>query len=215
MQREIADLDFMTYAKFNKDMESFFTSIGYAPDKWFISFHGGKRHIYKHSLYGYAVDVFFDKLEMCHTIDFSGRLELDSPTIALSDLLLQKLQIVHLADKDIKDSIVLLREHDIGETDLETINAKHMAKLLASDWGFYHSLTTNLVEVKRSLRDYDVLSDEDRTDVAVKIDKIIAYLENEPKSASWKFRSRIGTRMKWYEEVDDRKPPTKNVGNWS
>jgi hypothetical protein len=41
-------------------------------------------------------------------LDFRGRLELDSPTISLVDLLLSKLQIQRITEKDIKDMIAIL-----------------------------------------------------------------------------------------------------------
>ena len=80
------------------------------------------------------VDVFFDRLDMNHIIDFKNRLELDFPTISLADLLLEKMQIVQINEKDIKDTIILLREHPVEDPDKETINANYVASLLAEDW---------------------------------------------------------------------------------
>jgi hypothetical protein len=105
--------------------------------------------------------------------------------------------------KDLKDCLVLIRSHDVGETDEETINAKYIAKLLSNDWGFYYTATTNLKKVKDSLGNYPALTKDDKEPVKKRIDKLIDYIEKEPKSVRWKFRAKIGTRTKWYNEVEE------------
>ena len=197
-----SDIDFMSIRESRKRVPSFFQERGYIPDKAVMAIFGQKRHIY----YGTEIpmiDVFFDKLEMCHTIDFRGRLELDSPTISLADLLLEKMQIVKINPKDVKDTIVLLREHDTGEDNDETVNCRHIAKLLSKDWGFYYTVTTNLKEIKERLPTLEALSEEDILDVGSKIDKILEAIEREPKSLGWKMRAKIGTKKKWYQEVEE------------
>jgi hypothetical protein len=63
------------------------------------------------------VDVFFDKLLVAnHPIDFKGRLELDYPTITVTDMLLEKIQMWEaFSVKDLKDCLLLLKAHSIGE----------------------------------------------------------------------------------------------------
>jgi hypothetical protein len=65
----------------------------------------GARHAYLHGDNGLNVDVFADELYFCHRIPFKGRLDLDSPTICTTDLLLEKMQIVEINLKDFKDTI--------------------------------------------------------------------------------------------------------------
>jgi hypothetical protein len=70
---------------------------------------------------------------MNHIVAFRNRLELDSPTITLADLLLEKLQIVQLTEKDVKDTLVLLREHPVGTNENETVDGACVVKILADD----------------------------------------------------------------------------------
>jgi hypothetical protein len=42
-----------------------------------------------------------------HVVKFQNRLHVDSPTIPLAELALEKLQIVHLNEKDVKDMLML------------------------------------------------------------------------------------------------------------
>jgi hypothetical protein len=150
------------------------------------------------------VEVFFDKLEMNHTINFNKRLEADSPTLPLSELLLQKLQIVKINEKDVKDVIVLLRAHDLGETDNDTINLKALCQAgLLSNWGFYYTVRTNLKKIADYTSVYDVLTENDIKIVNDRINRILRYLVEQPKSLSWKLRARIGPEKKWYNDVED------------
>lgn len=129
-------------------------------------------------------------------------MELDFPTITPSDLLLEKMQIVQITEKDLKDTMILLREHEIKEHENDVINTKYIAKLLSNDWEFYYTVTTNLKKTKEFLNFFDALTDEDKNIISEKIDKLLDYIEREPKSLKWKARAKIGTRKKWYREVE-------------
>ena len=202
-KQEFTDIDFISYRKSANPLERFFTSIGYPPNRGakLMGVVWASRHIYD-APRGFHVDVFFDKLEFSHTLDFKGRLELDSPTIPLPDLLLEKMQIHKINEKDIKDSIVLLRAHNVGSSGNETIDADYIANLLARDWGFYYTVTTNLGKIRELMPSYDSLTDEDRADVNAKLDTLLARIEQEPKSGGWKMRAKVGTKKKWYTDVD-------------
>lgn len=104
-------MDFITYSKFRPLTKKLSVDLGYEP---YISLMltgatGRHRQIFNDKEGNKAIDVFLNKLEICHVIDYSKRLELDSPTVPLAELLLQKLQIVQTNEKDIQDTIILLR----------------------------------------------------------------------------------------------------------
>jgi len=203
LERTLSDLDFAAYSKQAQDVRGLFVDMGYTPNERVNALLEGKRQIYLDKERGWTADVFFDRLEMCHTIDFRGRLKLDYPTITLSDILLEKMQIVALAEKDIKDTIVLLREHLVGEEEKETVNCGYIAKLLADDWGFYHTTTTNLGKVRNFLSELTTLTEQDREDVTSKINETLKRVEAEPKTLRWRMRARVGTSRKWYREVEE------------
>jgi hypothetical protein len=140
---------------------------------------------------------------MSHVIDFTGRLEQDYPTIPLADLLLEKTQIVKINEKDIKDTLLLLRTHDIGNDDKDVINASWIAHTLKDDWGFWYTVTTNLNKVNAYKNQYDWLSTEDRAIIESRINKLLSAIEAEPKTSRWRFRARIGTKKKWYNDVEE------------
>jgi len=200
MNRLLTDLDFMSYRKHRLDTIKLFRDLGYTLDQEMLIL---SERLKFHNSEGPDADVFMDELKMSHTINFENRLSLDSPTISLADLLLEKMQIAQINEKDIKDTIVLLREHEIGGEEPETIDSGYVASLLAKDWGFYYTVTTNLKKVVEFLPKYQALSDHDTRDLSMKVSKVLDNIEAAPKSTKWKMRSRVGTRSKWYEDVEE------------
>ena len=203
-QQEYTDLDFMSYSKFRKKMKGFFLELGYPRRPPTMSSAATQRQIYFQPKGWFYVDVFYDKLLAAnHPLDFRGRLEIDSPTITPTDLLLEKVQIVFPDEKDVKDSMLLLRAHEISHQEEENkISAKFIANKLGSDWGFWYTVTTNLKGLKQRVGDDEKLTGEEKQDLTSKIDKLLTVIESEPKSTGWKLRSVIGAKRKWYNPVE-------------
>jgi hypothetical protein len=199
------DIDFMGYSKEQVNADRMFRNLGYEPDPCvaFSQEYGIQRLIYHDRAQGIIAEIFQDKLRMAHTLDFLGRLELDSPTISLVDLLLSKLQIQQITEKDIKDMIALLDEHGLGSGDREKVNINYLLKLTSDDWGLYYTAKNNLSVVREWVGRMEVLDASVRQDVDAKLEDMINRMEAEPKSTRWKLRAKIGTRVRWYEEVGD------------
>jgi hypothetical protein len=149
------------------------------------------------------VDVFYEKLDFCHTIYWKDRLEVDSPTIPLAELLLEKMQIVKINEKDVIDTIMLLLEHPLAEGDHESINIKRVAKLCADDWGLWRTTTMNLDKVQKLAQGYEQLTTEQKNKIDSQVKTAVTRLEAEPKPLGWKLRARVGDRVKWYKDVDE------------
>ncbi|MBN2050640.1 MAG: hypothetical protein JW760_09365 [Spirochaetales bacterium] len=201
-KKVFTDIDFVAYGKHRIKLLKFFEKQGYQINQRLLYHYGKTRQIY----YGPKipmVEIFYDKLSMNHEIDYAGRLEKDFPTLPPAELLLQKLQMVHMNEKDIKDAVVLVRAHPVGPGDENMINTEVLTGTLSGDWGFYHTSVENLGKIRDSLTRYDVLSDDDRKVVAERLDLLLAGLEEAPKSLKWKMRAKLGTKKKWYNEVDD------------
>jgi hypothetical protein len=211
-EQEYTDLDFMSYAKFRDPLRKFFESIGYRKRRTTLSSAATQRHIYFHPDGWFFADVFFGKLLAAnHPIDFRGRLELDSPTISLADLLLEKLQIVSFTEKDLKDTLVLLRAHVLSDGQApEAIDARYIASLLSKNWGFWYTVTTNLKGLRKAVSEMTDLNETEKNDITSKIGKLLEIIDNEPKTAGWKMRSVIGTKKRWYNPVET----TETVGEF-
>jgi hypothetical protein len=149
------------------------------------------------------VDVFYEKLDFCHVVPWNGRLEVDSPTIPLAEMLLEKMQIVKINEKDVIDTIMLLLEHPLGDGDQETINMQRVAGLCSSDWGLWRTVTMNLGKVEQLAQAYPQLEGDHKVHVASQVQAALARIEAEPKSMAWRLRSRVGDRVKWYKDVEE------------
>ena len=203
MNRSLTDLDFMTLSKYAQHIPDLFLSLGFEANERVNTLYGLRRQIYDDPKSGRHVDIFVDKLTFCHELDLTRRLEIDPTTLTLADLLLEKMQIVKIGEKDIKDTIILLLEHELGDSDSETVNVKHVTKLLANDWGWYYTVTTNLQKVKDYTDALAMLGSDEKQTVKGRIGTLLERIEKEDKSMKWKFRAKAGAKVKWYADVDD------------
>ena len=203
MGRAYTDIDFGAYGRQSKQIQELMTSLGYAENREVYIVSEGARAIFDKPETGLHVDVFYEKLDFCHTIYWKDRLEVDSPTIPLTELLLEKMQIVKINEKDVIDTIMLLLEHPLGDIDKETINVKLAAQLCANDWGLWRTTTMNLDKVRQLAQNYEQLSPEQKSKVTAQVDQILVRLEKESKPLAWRLRDRVGDRVKWYKDVDE------------
>ena len=203
MGRAYTDIDFAGYKKQAKEVKVLMAGLGYVEDREVFIVSEGDRSIFNNTDTGLHVDVFYDKLDFCHVISWTGRLEVDTPTIPLAEMLLEKMQIVKINEKDVIDTIMLLMEHPLGNKDDETINIARVAQLCAKDWGLWRTTTMNLDKVRQLVQSYDQLSQDQKAHVVAQVSSALEYMEAEPKNTAWKLRARVGDRVKWYKEVDE------------
>lgn len=194
----MTDLDFAGYCHQKLKIAKLMKELGYSIREDMLIHEG--RYFFQHPIDRRRVDVFLDKLSMNHKIDFEGRLEREYPTIPLADLLLEKMQIVQITEKDIKDALLLLRANEVASDD-DGINASYVADVLSRDWGFYYTAMTNLKKLLGFARSYAVLTEEDRRVIEARIESLIKAVELKPKSSSWRLRARLGPSIRWYNEV--------------
>jgi len=225
--QEYTDIDFMSYGKQRNKVKELFAEFGYAKRKATLSSAASNRQIYYHPKGWFYIDVFFDKLIVAnHPIDFKRRLELDYPTITVTDMLLEKIQMWEaFSAKDLKDCLLLLKVHNVKENgEKESIDASYIAKLLSQDWGFWYTATTNLQKLTRFTTEIDKLGSEigvdpkqiekkDRKEIAQRIETLLNRIDEQPKSFGWKMRSRVGTKKRWYEPVE-RPETVGGFGIW-
>jgi len=201
--RVYTDFDFASYRRFFPDLQRLFAGLGYQEDKMVSRLFGESRMLFHDPAHGRHIDVFFDRLHFSHTIPLDGRLEADSPTLPLAELLLEKLQIAHINEKDVIDTIMLLREHPVGPGDDDTINLDVVTGLTSRDWGLWRTVTGNLAIVEDRLSAYPQLAAADREVVTDRLRALRQAIDRAPKTAAWKVRAVVGERLKWYEDVEE------------
>ncbi len=203
MGRAYTDIDLAAYKTQTREVQALMAGLGYREVRDVFIFSEGFRSIFHHPDHPIHVDVFYDKLDFCHTIFWNGRLEIDSPTIPLSEMLLEKMQIVKICEKDVIDTIMLLLEHPLGDHDREVINIQRIAQLCAKDWGLWRTITMNLEKVGQLTKTYPQLDEEQKTYIRKQIEQALSLINAEPKTMTWRLRARVGDRVKWYKDVDE------------
>ncbi|WXG46786.1 MAG: hypothetical protein WED05_09045 [Candidatus Atabeyarchaeum deiterrae] len=202
LTRTYADIDLVGHAKQDRDIKNILTDMGFEPNKRFNALHGRKRLQFWDTKKKIDIDIFLDVFEMCHKLDLKNRIEIDEYTVPLEDLLITKLQIVKINEKDIRDTIAILNDHEFGKKDNDMIDIGYIAKLCSEDWGLYKTLTTNAEKISKFVDDY-ALKDEHMRTIKTRIKTFAKRLEDEPKSMRWRMRDRVGEKVKWYEDVEE------------
>jgi hypothetical protein len=194
LTREYKDLDFATTKKASGDAQKLLRRLGYEPHVGFNAMNSRERLLFFDEPNARQVDVFVGSFRMCHEIPLEKRLDVDAHTVPLAELLLTKLQIIELNEKDVRDAVALLLEHEVGDDD-SGLNSARVAALCAEDWGLWRTITRNLESVQQHLGGYDV----DREMVSTRLAHLQERIEEAPKSRGWRLRGRVGERKRWYE----------------
>lgn len=194
LTRDYQDLDFATSKKSAGDLQKLLRDMGYEPHLGFNAMNGRERLLFYDDPNQRQVDVFVSSFRMCHEIPLEKRLTVDEDTVPLAELLLTKLQIIELNEKDVRDTIALLVEHEVTDDD-QGVNGTRVGSLCADDWGLWRTISHNLERLGQHVGDYDV----DAETVSTRVSLILERIEVAPKSRSWRLRAKIGERKRWYE----------------
>lgn len=205
LRREYADLDLAvtTQSGHRRALTNLMLSLGYEPEEQFNALHGSSRLHFNAVTSGHHVDVFVDAVRMCHVIDFRQRLHLLQETLTPTDLLLTKLQIVRLNEKDVKDAIALLHDVRLAAGTDDAIDVTYLEQVWGADWSLWRTSQLTLTHLRAAAPS---LLDEAPTE---RVRGVIAQLEQilavGRKSFRWKVRSQVGDRIRWYDEPEDVK----------
>jgi hypothetical protein len=198
LARSYRDIDFAARSADGQRLTGLFMAAGYEADAEFNALHGRHRMFFWDPRNRREADVFLDRFAMCHTMDFRERLELGQHTLPVSDLLLFKLQVIDTNEKDYKDAIALLADHPLTP---DGIDARHIARFLSGDWGWWRTVTLILERIESYARELHQLAQRDQ--VVNNIAGLREAIHAEPKSGKWKLRARIGERKRWYEVPEE------------
>ena len=212
LAREYADIDYVGYHKQSRDIRRLFEDLGYVPNRRFNALQGRTRLMYFHPEEECDVDVFLDVFDMCHKLSFVGRLHLDDYTIPLPEMLLTKLQVVKMNEKDLKDIFTILSDLELGSPGEEgVIDQEYILDLCCNDWGWYRTLTDSVDKCIEMAPNY--LQEPRRGAVVGKLQRLRRQMEDRPKSLRWQMRARVGEKVRWYKLPDEiDKPKDKTEG---
>jgi hypothetical protein len=205
-QRPGQDIDFACPGKTRRQVADHLEQAGCEPDKRFNNLNGD-RQMYFTAPSGRPIDVMVDKLSMCHTLDLRPSFGTASPALEPADLLLSKLQIVELNAKDAHDIFHLLSGVPVArDTAGPAIDPDRFGSVLASDWGWWRTVTGSLGKLPSLLAEKpDLVPPRPRFDPLAQARQLQDVADTVPKGLKWKLRANIGDKVRWYElpeEVD-------------
>ena len=214
-QRAGQDMDFACLAKGRKNVVAYLERSGCQPDKRFNNLNGD-RQMYFNAPSGRPIDVMVDRLVMCHTLDFRPSFGSLPLTVDAIDVLLSKLQIFELNEKDAWDIFHLLSGVRVssggdggagdGDGSGATLDTGRFARLLGADWGWWRTVTGNLAKLPGLAAEKPQLVPAGAPfDPLAQARQLEEVAQQAPKGVKWKLRANVGDRVRWYElpeEVD-------------
>jgi hypothetical protein len=230
-ERDHGDVDLIGHRRDSRRIADLLAGLGYREDLHVLQATGGRQLQFRRPCRHGAnwaqyqphdedhVDVFLDTFKMDHAIDLSERLHLDDYTISPTDVLLIKLQMARLEEKDERDAFTLLSDLELSEVKTESggaegggtadqpgagaVDVSYIARLCGENWGLYHDVVTNLANLQSRLGEYGVgppVEDKVRAALA----RLEGAVEGEPKSTAWRLRAKVGTHLPWRNLVEEQ-----------
>jgi hypothetical protein len=204
--RERQDLDLASVSAARSQLTEFLIERGHEPDKRFNALYGHKQLFFS-APDGVAVDVLIDQLDMCHVLSFRDRIERMPTTLDVTDLVLSKLQIVELNEKDVQDVLYLLSAYEVRDGDeVGAIGLDRMIEVVNDDWGWWRTLTGNLEHIRDLATggSATLIPANATCDAVSQIDALVRAARETPKTLRWRMRATIGDRKRWYRLPEEQ-----------
>ncbi len=196
------DIDFACLSKGRKATAAFLEDAGCVPDRRFNNLNGD-RQMYFTAPSGRPIDVMVDRLTMCHVLDFRPGYGRQPLTLDAVDILLSKLQIVELNEKDARDIMQLLSGLPAGpaSTSAEpSLDTGRFGQVVAADWGWWRTVTANLDKLPGLAADKpELVPAGGGYDPVAQAGHLAEVAQSVPKGMKWKLRANVGDRVRWYE----------------
>jgi len=206
-ERDYSDIDMVGLSKHFEGIQRVFAELGYVENKDVLVESGGDRLQFITRDGREHIDVFMDKFDMDHdVIDLKERLNIEKYTISLSDILLTKIQIHFLNEKDVRDILTLFKDCRLGERDEPgVLNLKYIAGKCADDWGLYYDILVNIDKCLNLMDNYTI-SEGEKERIREGLLKLKQLIIDVPKTKKWLKRSKKRVKKPWWNiiEAEDR-----------
>ena len=200
LARAFSDLDVATDRRSAGELGPVLEAVGYVGERRFNALHGHRRQLFV-APGGRHIDVFVGEFAMCHALSLTDRLAAHDETIPLADLLLTKLQVAELNDKDVTDVVALLLDHELAVRE-PGLDVERVTKLLGQDWGWWRTASANLGTVRSLVATLPLPPEASRL-ARARLDELLGRIDAAPKTRRWRLRARIGDRMPWRDEPEE------------
>jgi len=202
LPRQLKDIDLVTQPGDGRRVARLLAELDYVGEEMFNALRGDRRQLFYDRVNGRQLDVFVGEFSMCHSLPIADRLDRHPYTVPVAELLLTKLQIVELNERDERDIYTLCYHHDVGAGLSDDIESDVVGELCASDWGLWRTCKGTIERCRVDLHQYD-LDDSTRDLIEDRLRRLWEESDAVPKTGGWKRRSRLGDRKRWYQEPEE------------
>jgi hypothetical protein len=202
LPRPLKDIDLVTPRGQGGAAGRVLAQLEYVGEEMFNALRGSRRQLFHDPVNQRDVDVFVGEFTMCHTVPIADRLDRLPYTVPVAELLLTKLQIVEMTERDQRDIYTLCYHHQLTDDPSSGLDAALIASLCADDWGLWRTCKGT---IERSVADVDRygLDASARDQILILLAELWQRIEQETKTARWRRRSRLGERKRWYQEPEE------------
>jgi hypothetical protein len=199
-KRDYRDVDFVATREEEDEVIELMLDLGYEANERFNTMRRFRLE-FMDPVNERKADYIIDRFDFCHSWDLRDRIDRDHPTIPIEDLLLSKLQIVEVSDRDVRDIVAMFADHPVErDDDTESIDPDYVAELCSGDWGLCKTVTMSLDRVDEYVRNNELPLEERR--IASRVEELQGAIDDQPKTVRWKLRSLIGERKQWYKRPE-------------
>ena len=196
LDRVCKDLDFAVARKDAKRLSEVFRDCGFEADRHFNALHGETRMMFASG--ELQADVFVGEFSQCHKLSLEPRLHAVKETLSPADLLLMKLQVVEINEKDLQDLCIILLGAEVGVVDASAvINLSYITRLTSQDWGWFTTCTDTVTKLRKYAA--EKLAGAQQKTVQNKLDEMEQAILDHSKSMKWKIRNAVGRKVLWYQ----------------
>lgn len=196
------DLDCIALRQHAGMVREYLARADYRQDPRILIATEGRRWTLRAGDGSHNLDVFFDALEFTHRLDLRDRVMVDADTIPVGDLLLAKLQYVSPDARDLSAMVLCLAGFSLEDHDGDALNRSRVAAVLSESWGYYRTATENLRRASAAAPAIFGGSEAPIRQVRERVDALLGAIEAHPKPLAWRLRGTIGSRIKWYNDVE-------------
>jgi len=176
--------------------------LGYEAARRFNTLNGSERLLF-HDPDGRRIDVFIGTLRMCHQLSLEGAFATPSWTLPPADLVLSKLQIVELTQRDTQDLLALFADFELTPSGSAGISVERIEQVCGSDWGWWRTANETLRVVDARWRAERAGADAETVRILdtglERVDQLRGVLATTRRSIGWRVRAMVGPRVRWYE----------------
>jgi hypothetical protein len=202
LPRPLKDIDIVIPRGDGRRVARLLENLDYVGEEMFNAMRGSRRQLFHDVANARQLDVFVGEFSMCHSLPIADRLDRHPYTVPVAELILTKLQIVELNERDERDIYTLCYHHDVVLGSADGIEADVISNLCAADWGLWRTCQGTIERCCADIHQYE-LEPSARDVIESRLRRLWERIDAAPKTGKWKRRSRVGERVRWYQEPEE------------